>query len=112
MASNTVREKNIALSLYANPTVTSDLIKQWNNIIPILERKYIVDVKEISPVLAEKYRLDMYGLFQELEIREQHIYPHIRVNGYLSSADYLGEILRIKILDAYVLDDYIRRFSK
>lgn len=83
----------------------------WENVIDILNAKHITAKKEISTAVASKYIGDMHGLFQELNITEEHIYPHIRVNGYNNSADYGGETLSIKIIDASILTRYLELIS-
>jgi hypothetical protein len=55
---------------------------------------------------------DMYGLFLELSVPEEYIYPHIRVNGYTSSYDYDGYKLRLDLLDLTELQMYHELFKK
>ncbi len=106
----TVQANNISRKITSGYVQTSDAISYWESIIDVLKAKHITEVKEISPVLAEKYQFDMYGLFQELGVPDSHIYPHIRVNDYASTNDYYGEKLRISMLDQYTLELYISRF--
>jgi hypothetical protein len=105
-----VQNNNISRRLASGYVMTSDLIGRWNTVLDTLSNKHIVEHRGISPAVAEKYKGDMYGMFRELGIPDSHIYPHIRVNGYLSSMDYYGEILVINILDNSVLEQYIRLF--
>ena len=107
---NYVQENNISRRLNSGYVMTSTLIGRWNSVIDMLAAKHIVEHRGVSPAIAEKYKGDMYGMFRELGVPDSHIYPHIRVNGYLSSTDYYGEILVINILDKYVLEQYITLF--
>lgn len=89
------------------------LIAKWNSLKDILLSKHIVNEISISPVAAEKYKFDLYGLIRaELGIQENQIYPHMIVNGYTSSYDYNGELLRFKIISSDVLVKYYRMFTK
>lgn len=89
------------------------LIKKWNSIKQIIKDKYITSTNEISPIYADKYKFDLYGLFsQYFMIPEQYIYPHIIANDYDSSSDYDGSKLRFKILDTKELNYYYKLFVK
>lgn len=90
-----------------------DLIAKWNGLKDILRLNHIVTETTISQLAAEKYRFDLYGIFKnELSLPEFQIYPHFIVNGYTSSYDYYGEILRFKIINGDVLTKYYRMFTK
>lgn len=105
---------NLADSINTSANVQdSYLIKKWNTIKPIMKSKYVVSINEISPVYAEKYKYDLYGLFQQyFSIPEQFIYPHIIANDYDSSSDYDGSKLRFRILDTKELGYYYKLFIK
>jgi hypothetical protein len=105
-----VQTNNLSRTINTGFTLTSEIVTYWESMIDVLKAKHTNGTKEITPVMAEKYQFDMYGLFLELGIPQSHIYPHIRVNGYASSNDYYGEKLRILILDPYILEQYISLF--
>ena len=93
--------------------ISKDLVMEWNRIKLMLMTKYIVTSKEATPVQAEKYKFDLYGLFRDiLQIPEQYIYPHIICNGYDSSQCYTGDKLRFDILDNPTLMKYHRVFVR
>ena len=107
-----VNSKSVANDLSYSVTDRT-LIAKWNSLKDILLTKHIVNEITISPVAAEKYRFDLYGLIRaELGIKENQIYPHMIVNGYTSSYDYNGELLRFKIISNDVLVKYYRMFTK
>lgn len=106
-----VQTNNISRALITNYTLTTTMMGRWNSVVDILGSKHIVENRPVDPAIINKYVGDMYGLFKELNVPDSHIYPHIRVNGYVSSSDFYGEILNIKILDQTVLEAYIGLFT-
>ena len=102
------------LSKYVDTTLkkTTEYYSNWNNVKDLLGG-YVVNTVEVGPAIIEKYVGDMHGLFKDqFSMRDELIYPHILVNGYLSSSDFNGEILRIKLLDERKLSDYLLRFNQ
>lgn len=96
-----------------NYVISKDLVIEWNRIKLLLQSKYVVTTKEITPVQAEKYKFDLFGLFRDvMRIPEQYIYPHIICNGYDSSQCYNGDKLRFDILDNPTLMKYHRVFVR
>jgi len=88
-------------------------VNNWNNVIGIFISKYITRTIDVSPVVADKYRFDLYGLFSnELNIPEEHIYPHILANGYMCSNEYDSKKLRFVLLDTTMLNNYSKLFKK
>lgn len=93
--------------------LSADLITKLNTVISTLRDKHVSKEITITPVIAEKYRFDMHGLFQnELSMIDEFIYPHIRVNGYNCSNSYDGELLKIKIIDEAILKHYLALLKK
>lgn len=93
-------------------TISKDIIIDWNSVISKLYNLHVTKIVSIKGTIAEKYRGDMYGLFKYLDIQEEFIYPHIRVNGYNSSRDYGGSTSDIKIIDSSILNVYYEMFTK
>lgn len=88
------------------PTETildNKLIEQWNSVIPLLEKQYVTGVTTIKGDMGYKYKGDLYGLFLELGINRELIYPYIKVNGYDSSDEYDGKLTQLKVLDSGML---------
>lgn len=103
---------NIGKSI-SSVNTNSELIEQWNNIVYDLISNHITNEIEISPVLAEKYKGDLYGLFtRELNITPELVHPYVRVNGYDSSDCYDGNKLTFSLLDNTVLNMYYRMFIR
>lgn len=103
---------NIADTITSNG-MTEDMLKKYNSIISVMRETYAVGKVSVTPAMAEKYKGDMYGLFKnEFSIAETDIYLHIRINGYLSSDDYNGELLELQILDNSQLLIYRSLFKK
>ena len=93
--------------------VGEDLIREWNNIKVLLQLHHISGIREITPLYAEKYKFDLWGLFRDtMYIPEIYIYPHIIVNDYDSSASYHGDKLRFAIIDNTVLQTYHKLFVR
>ena len=90
-----------------------NLVAKWNSIRDILRTKYVTTEMSVNTVAAERYKFDLYGLFlNEFNIPTIQIYPHMIVNGYMSSYDYYGELLRFKIIDGNILRQYHRLFTR
>lgn len=106
-------ENSISKLILQNKIIPKSVFDKWNSVKYYLIENHVAGETEISPVNAEKYRFDLYGLFNNvLFIQPEYIYPHIIVNGYTSSYDYNAELLRFKILDTTVLSSYYRLFMK
>ena len=106
--------ENLASSITNAENIQDEyLVKKWNTIKSIIKTRYVVSINEISPVIAEKYKFDLYGMFKNyLSIPEHYIYPHIIANDYDSSNEYDGSRLRFKILDTKELGYYYNLFIK
>ena len=92
-------------------TITEDLLTNWNNIIDILVEKHILRRINIDINIAHKYRGDLNGLFLELEVDKEYIYPHVRVNGYSDSSAYDGKQVSFALIDDKTLRKYYRAFK-
>ena len=105
---------NVTSYIEYSPLLQSKhIMKEWQRVKPILELNYIVSEKEVTPLYAEKYKFDLYGLFRDiLLIDKTFIYPHIIVNGFNSSVDYDGSRLRFSIIAPMVLVKYHRLFAR
>lgn len=89
------------------PTLSKELVMEWNNAKDLLDRKYVDAITEISPVASEKYKFDLAGLFiNELKVQKKFVYPHIIVNGFMSGDQYDGKELRFKMLNTAFLSAY------
>ncbi len=85
----------------------------WINIQDLLPDMLSGNVAEIPPAKVQKYRFDLEGLFKEyFNMDSKYIFPHILVNGYLSSSDYNCERMRFNLLSTSQLDDYDRFFRR
>lgn len=106
--------KNLADEITSSINMQDEyLVKKWNTLKPILKSRYVVSINEIGPLIAEKYKFDLWGMFKNhLYIPEQYIYPHIIANDYDSSNEYDGSRLRFKILDMKELGYYYKLFIK
>lgn len=95
--------KNINIST----ALTNKIVFKWDSVRSVLQEKYVITTKEVTPVQAEKYKNDLFGLLKnELSIPNEFLYPHMLVNGYDSPSAYGGEKLRFKILDPKQLKIY------
>lgn len=45
----------------------------------------------VEPAIAMKYRGDLYGMLKEIGVPSKYHYMVMRLNGYKSGADYLGD---------------------
>lgn len=106
-------KSSIANSIGVSSYISKDLVYKWNSVKPNLIANHIVSQSTVSPVAAEKYKFDLYGLFKhEISLPDNQIYPHMIVNGYTSSWDYYGERLSFSIIDGDILNKYYRLFIK
>ena len=104
--------ENIKDLIKLDHKLTDRIITKWNTIIPVLVSNNVVNTINIDAYLQHKYKGDMAGLFMELEVPLEHIYPHIIANGYTCSDDYDGKSSKIVILDRKVLDKYLLAITK
>jgi hypothetical protein len=99
--------------LIKNDKVMDDeLLNNWNSVIDTLYTKHISKTTKVEGNLGHKYRGDLYGLFLELELPKEFIYPHMRVNGYSDSSDYDGSQLTFFVLDDSALRTYYQMFTR
>jgi hypothetical protein len=56
-------------------------------------------VVSVSDKQAYKYEGDLYGLLNDLSVPKKYHYIVMRVNDYLSSADYKGDVRDLLIPD-------------
>lgn len=63
----------------------------------------------VTTLQQRKYRGDFEGLALELNVRPDHIWATMRVNGILSSQDYEGNTNSIYLVDPNVIDAYMFR---
>lgn len=59
---------------------------------------------DITNAQCAKYVGDFYGLLVDLQIRKEHHYATLRVNGYLSPADFTGLFNQVLIPDYTFID--------
>lgn len=107
----------MANPLYTSIDVSNALYKhyivEWQRVKLILMRNHVVSVKETTPLYAEKYKFDLWGLFRDVFfIDTPYIYPHMICNGYDSSNIYNGNQLRFNILDNNILTTYYKLFKR
>lgn len=97
-----------------NSTVISKTYyNDWINVQDLLPDMLSGNIAEIPPAKVAKYRFDLYGLFKEyFNMEDRYIFPHILVNGYLSSSDFNCELLRFKLLDTGKLNEYENFFTR
>lgn len=69
-----------------------------------LRTKNNVTAVNISPHQGYKYEGDLYGLLNDLSVDKKYHYIVMRVNHYLSSADYLGDRDSLLIPDLNEVD--------
>lgn len=110
---STYNSSSISSIIDSEYPLSRDLVIKWNNIREVLLKNHVVSTVEISVVDAERYLFDLHGLcITSLRLPEYQVYPHMIVNGYTSSTDYNGELLRFKLLDAGKLLNYYRLFLR
>lgn len=103
---------NIADGIDVRNGISEEYINKWGTVIEDLKNNYITSEKTISNVEAEKYRCDMEGLLLMLGVEREFIYPHIRINGYISSRDYKSDKTIIRFIDPQRLYIYKEMFKK
>lgn len=109
----TYNSNSISSKITSDYPLSRDLVIKWNNIREVLLKNHIVSTVEITPVDAERYLFDLHGLcISALRLPEYQVYPHMIVNGYTSSYDYNGELLRFKLIDSGKLLNYYRLFLR
>lgn len=59
--------------------------------------KNIEEFKTISPIDANRFEYDFYGLLRNLAVPVQHHWITMRINGYSSPSEYKKDKLTIKI---------------
>jgi len=94
-----------------NNEINKKLISDWYNSIDVILHNSDIKTINIPGNIGDKYKGDLYGLFLELGIAPEYIYPHILANGYVNSQDYNGKKLDMVILDNMVLKNYLNYFK-
>lgn len=105
---------NLSYSISTNIQIDRKMINNWNSIKSVLKEKYLTGQQfEVHPLVAEKYKFDLYGLFKyEIHIDDLYIYPHMIVNDYDCSNNYDGGKLRFDLIKTSILETYYRLFIK
>lgn len=106
-----IEPENIASKIITFNYIDKKLMYKWDTLRFVLREKYIVAEKDITPVQAEKYRGDLYGLFiNELYVPKHFTYPMLIVNDYSSFVDYDAKKLKFNLLDFTILTTYYNLF--
>jgi len=64
----------------------------------------LTQYKEVDPALAYQYEYDLRGLFQELGISQHLHYLVMRMNGFNTYNDKLGDMLLLMIPNPAIVD--------
>ena len=62
-----------------------------------LSNSKALEIVQIEPNIGTKYVCDFYGLLQELEVLPDHNWITMRLNDLISTTDYDGTVLYIKL---------------
>lgn len=64
----------------------------------------ILTMKEVSPVDANRFEYDFFGLCRFLSIPYQHQWIAMRVNGLKSPQEYRNHMLQIKVPNVEIVE--------
>ena len=82
--------------------------------IPYLVSRAI-KVLQVEPVIGIRYRGDYYGLLTLMGVAEELQWLVMRMNGYLCSSDYRGELVNIIVPNeddlSYIYTQYNTRLN-
>ena len=98
------------IDITGRSNMSEQLINKWNSIVPILKEKYVENEVEITGNVAYKYKHDFVGLLISLGVPLEFTYPHVVANGYASSIEYDGKLMKIKIINQNKLNLFLTQF--
>jgi len=91
--------------------LNENLVNKWHSIGPLLESKYILKTVPVNGAIGLKYKNDFDGLLIYYGVSNEFLYPHMIVNNMLSSRDYDGSMINLKILNTQTLGYYLELFK-
>ena len=97
--------------LITNTGMTEELRLKWNSVIDMLKVDENNQVRKVEANMGYKYRGDLYGLFLEIGIERNLIYPHMKINGYDNSDEYRGDKTEFIFLDSSTAMEYLSIFK-
>lgn len=68
-------------------------------------------IKDIIPLMAERYKGDFYGLLAHYNVNHNYFYIIMRLNNMNSSDDYDGSVLSIKLPNDDFIDGLYKIYS-
>jgi len=99
------------VDLVTTSDTDDNIIMNWNNSIDVIMHTSPITTTTVTGNIGSKFNGDLYGLFLEMGIPSEFIYPHILANGYVNSQDYDGKKLTLTILDQNTLKNYLNYFK-
>lgn len=89
----------------------SVILTKWEEAVPMIKVDAQLNIATITPVKASKYIGDFIGLLNDIGIEPRFHYITMRMNGFYSSGEYLGEQLDIIIVDNQFLINIYNKIS-
>lgn len=83
---------------------------RWEMFLDYIEKNAESGYKDISDILAYSSEFDLYAIFYNLGVQERYHYVTMRLNGYRSPCDYLGDVNKIKLYDPTMLETIYKSY--
>jgi len=83
---------------------------KWETFLDYINNNAENNLVDIPDTLAYSSEFDFYAILYSLNVQERYHYPTMRLNGYRSPCDYLGDINKIRLYDATMLETIYKSY--
>ena len=92
-------------------TIDFNLQQYWKNFVETSLTEENITIVNIDPGKLSPYMYNFYGVLHNiLNIPRDYWLPHLYVNGYKSSLDYLGDT-KIKVINPDILEEALDYYT-
>lgn len=79
------------------------------NHLPLIMERGIANIEAVNGRQYDKYQGDFYGLLIEHGVKEEFLWPTLRVNGLHSPVDWVNRTAPILLIEPQVISDLLDR---
>lgn len=93
-----------------NVTIDEKTNDKWETFLDYIMENAESNLIDISDTLAYSSEFDYYAILYSLNVQERYHYPTMRLNGYRSPCDYLGDVNKVRLFDATMLETIYKSY--